>query len=911
MITTTSHFQVRPDYYDNPESCKEFKQINTNKRYKYFCQTHFTAGDTEQFEEYRDKTNGENKDIKLNNNIWSNYTQNIYWEKYKNLSNEAVDNTFRYLFYKFKKAIFVKIKNRKLSVFLPFSNKNFVNEWHSKIQVQGKMSDFIAEIQKREGRKFHPKSLNKYTDTWFANNCLVRWEYPINEGDTNIACTSDFFHTLCRERDIPDIEFFVNRRDFPLLKTNSTEAYDHLFGDHTPLLSHNYKEYSPILSMVGKNDYADIPIPTSEDWARVARNENKYFPKTEDRDYTVYNIFWEEKKDIAVFRGSCTGAGVTIDTNPRLKLSFLGSLEKNKNFLDAGITEWNLRPRKLKNHTYLQTINIDKMPFPLKPVMSMKQQQEYKYVINVDGHVSAYRLSMELSCGFCILLAPSKYKLWFFDLLEANVHYIPIKADLSDLIEKIKWCRRNDKFCKQIGENAKNFANKYLSKDGILDYTQKLLFDLKNLTGTYLYPKNNKLENQEFMRNLIANNHTFQIDSSLLSKINTNNIQTLFENDNTKITRFEKYCFKKSKTDLINQAFMTLNGTNKLCEDIPNFCKTYYYDNKENILVTEYIRGENLYEYIHSDNFCFEEYIKILYICSLSIYVAQKKMRFIHWDLTPWNIILKREEKEVEIDYVISENKIYSIKTKIIPVIIDMGRSGMIYNNKSYGGIKEKFSTIQDILTLLNISIFEIANFDTDIKSVNNLIRLANFISLSSYRKKPFFRSGDNGLGEIRFFFRRAKKFSELIESDKYELEKLTPLDFITYLERQFKIDKHLKKTIKTSLTKIYYHPLENNSEISSSNFLQILNRVFSEHKEIKDNERLFLFYKLETIIDRVYKIANKYTEKYKRCKKYIRNAIKNSIIEDNINLYDREKISLIKNNKNSNYIPCDLDLYN
>jgi hypothetical protein len=66
----------------------------------------------------------------------------------------------------------------------------------------------------------------------------------------------------------------------------------------------------------------------------------------------------------------------------------------------------------------------------------------------------------------------------------------------------------------------------------------------------------------------------------------------------------------------------------------------------------------------------FEEYIKILYISALAIYNAQKKMNFVHWDLTPWNIILKREEKEVELNYIISENKIYSIKSNIIPIFV-------------------------------------------------------------------------------------------------------------------------------------------------------------------------------------------------------------------------------------------------
>ncbi len=40
---------------------------------------------------------------------------------------------------------------------------------------------------------------------------------------------------------------------------------------------------------------------------------------------------------------------------------------------------------------------------PLTP----EEQSKYKYIINIDGHVSAFRLSLEMSMGCCILLVKS------------------------------------------------------------------------------------------------------------------------------------------------------------------------------------------------------------------------------------------------------------------------------------------------------------------------------------------------------------------------------------------------------------------------------------------------------------------------------------------------------------------------
>ena len=59
-MTTTSGFQVKPDFYITKELCIELskKKIQTNPRYKNFNQTHFTAGDEEQFIEYKYEING-------------------------------------------------------------------------------------------------------------------------------------------------------------------------------------------------------------------------------------------------------------------------------------------------------------------------------------------------------------------------------------------------------------------------------------------------------------------------------------------------------------------------------------------------------------------------------------------------------------------------------------------------------------------------------------------------------------------------------------------------------------------------------------------------------------------------------------------------------------------------------------
>jgi hypothetical protein len=480
---------IKPDYYNSKDECQNSlkNKVQSNLKYSNFNQDIFTAGDEKQFIEFINEkdsdTQQEKKEIEETLNVFENIInlQSI-WDKFSINNEDAKMNTFRYMFYKFKKGIYVKIQNNKLKIFLPFSNAKYRNEWGNRIVIDKRkykdIDDFIKFIYSLESRKFNPKYVNKFTNSWYANNYLLRHEFPIVENDTNVSVIKNMLEELCEKRVIPDIDFFVNRRDFPLFKKDGTEPYNHIWDtEFKKLVSHSYGKYTPILSMCNTCDFTDILFTTAEDWARVQYKENKWFSsfcKDFDDDFTTE---WSDKKSKAVFRGSSTGVGTTIDTNARLKASFLTL--SNSDVLDAGITKWNLRPRKIQGKKYLETIDISNLPFGLTNTLTLKEQSQYKYILNIDGHVSAYRLSIELSMGSVVLIVKSQYKLWYSDLLEPYVHYVPVNEDLSNLIQQIKWCLNNDEKCKVIAENAKTFYKKYLNKNSLLDYFQKILTELK------------------------------------------------------------------------------------------------------------------------------------------------------------------------------------------------------------------------------------------------------------------------------------------------------------------------------------------------------------------------------------------------------------------------------------------------
>ena len=125
---------------------------------------------------------------------------------------------------------------------------------------------------------------------------------------------------------------------------------------------------------------------------------------------------------------------------------------------------------------------FQKLKFRKVDYVSMHDQTSYKYIVHIDGHVAAYRLSKELSFGSVILKVDSlyDYQLWFLQWFKPWIHYIPVKKDLSDLAERITWCKRNDSKCKSIAENARLFYEKYINKDFVFDYVQTILNTINN-----------------------------------------------------------------------------------------------------------------------------------------------------------------------------------------------------------------------------------------------------------------------------------------------------------------------------------------------------------------------------------------------------------------------------------------------
>ncbi len=90
----------------------------------------------------------------------------------------------------------------------------------------------------------------------------------------------------------------------------------------------------------------------------------------------------------------------------------------------------------------------------------------YSMLIDIEG-AGPYsaRLKTLLWSHRPLLLVDRPGNEFFFESLHPWVHYIPVKRDLSDLLEKTKWCVHNYEKALIISENAFQFSKNYLTRE--------------------------------------------------------------------------------------------------------------------------------------------------------------------------------------------------------------------------------------------------------------------------------------------------------------------------------------------------------------------------------------------------------------------------------------------------------------
>ncbi|NGX63576.1 MAG: hypothetical protein KR126chlam6_00988, partial [Candidatus Anoxychlamydiales bacterium] len=258
--------------------------------------------------------------------------------------------------------------------------------------------------------------------------------------------------TLTKLTKLPNIDFIYSDMDGTpeeytpkgFYITNEKEM-------QAPIFTRATIQNSPYVVLIP--DYYSVSTKWEEDCQKIL-NQMKENP-------------WEKKAALAFWRGGSHDKGYDIKSykkRPRVVLAFLS--KKYPQLIEAGINKTE----------YMQFLDVLEKDNVIKPFATVEDHLKYKFLPVLDGYMCTYpgyqwRL---LSNSVCFKQKSNEVQ-WFYSALKPYEHYIPVANDMSDLVEKINWAKKEDQKCEKIAKNATDFILNNLMLEDVYLYLYKAI----------------------------------------------------------------------------------------------------------------------------------------------------------------------------------------------------------------------------------------------------------------------------------------------------------------------------------------------------------------------------------------------------------------------------------------------------
>jgi len=235
---------------------------------------------------------------------------------------------------------------------------------------------------------------------------------------------------------IQQADVIYNWNDFPEMKIDTGDA-ENTIRDYTYSKQNNYNRLVPDFNF--------------HSWPQVG---------IDDYDEMIRQIDYAGLRSPNTMKLGWIG---NINTNiMRKKLFDIGNNHKNLfDIFDCG--NWwkdSNNSVKLKSNKYISLPDL---------------VNNYGLLIDIEGNGYSGRLKHLLWSHRPVLLVDRPHKEYFFEYLKEWEHYIPVKRDLSDLVEKTNWCLDNYEDALKIAENAYKFSKKYLTRNACYEQWDKII----------------------------------------------------------------------------------------------------------------------------------------------------------------------------------------------------------------------------------------------------------------------------------------------------------------------------------------------------------------------------------------------------------------------------------------------------
>ncbi|GAQ90453.1 hypothetical protein KFL_006410020 [Klebsormidium nitens] len=191
---------------------------------------------------------------------------------------------------------------------------------------------------------------------------------------------------------------------------------------------------------------------------------------------------WRERKNMVVWRGTCTGGYPTLETwrdFPRVKLANFTS--NYPEYFDVklvkactGCPEENVYDEMAK---FIPTTDVH---------MSREELRTYRMILDIDGNAFSNRLRWMTKENFLIFKVQTPHSEYFTKYFRDGEHLYEVKSDFSDLVEKVQYALEHEEKTLAMLEAAARQSHLYLGR-GMWEFYSLALFheymELFNRTG--------------------------------------------------------------------------------------------------------------------------------------------------------------------------------------------------------------------------------------------------------------------------------------------------------------------------------------------------------------------------------------------------------------------------------------------
>ncbi|PJI85828.1 glycosyl transferase family 90 [Yoonia maricola] len=165
---------------------------------------------------------------------------------------------------------------------------------------------------------------------------------------------------------------------------------------------------------------------------------------------------WNDRKDDIVWRGALNGVGLfSLDPDTINNPGVLQRLRMAKACEQLDVDFRFVLKRREEYQNLLRRADL------IGKRVDTFEWANMKYAIDIDGYTNAWCNFMQrLKLGCCVLKVESQFGFyqWYYHKLVPWEHFVPIRADLSDLQERIDWVKSNQHKARIIAEQGQAFA---------------------------------------------------------------------------------------------------------------------------------------------------------------------------------------------------------------------------------------------------------------------------------------------------------------------------------------------------------------------------------------------------------------------------------------------------------------------